>query len=204
MYSSLLFNESPIIGGLSLLITVLSYEYDRKVFIVSVIVLLCLLIFYRYESHNIRYRDNILISPAEGKITYIKQEGDTVWVSIFMGVHNNHTQLYPVNGTVVERIYDETGQFNIVIDREKSRFNEKKIHKISTSHGEVTVTQIAGFLPRRISSSEVVPLKVRAGEYLGMIKFGSRIDVSFIGDIKKLKKNLGDNIKIGDIIYKWI
>jgi len=61
------------------------------------------------------------------------------------------------------------------------------------------IIQIAGFFPRRIVSSEKVPKEVMAGEYLGMIKFGSRVDLEFEGDISKIK--IGQKIKLGDVIY---
>jgi phosphatidylserine decarboxylase len=198
---SLLFKESPVIGQISILLMVITYTH--KYFIASVVVFIALLIFYRYEPCTKRYPNNILLSPADGNITHIEQKGTTAHISIFMSVFNGHTQIYPVNGEVIKRIYDNTGQFNIVINKSKSRFNEKKIHTLRTDHGIVTVTQIAGFLPRRISSSEKTPELVQAGEYLGMIKFGSRIDLAFEGNIKKLNCKIGDDIYSGNIIYKW-
>jgi phosphatidylserine decarboxylase len=121
-----------------------------------------------------------------------------------MSVFNNHTQIYPANGTVVNRIYDRTGQFNIVVNQEKSRHNEKKIHNIIMNNKKlITITQIAGFLPRCITSSDIIPEKVKAGQYLGMIKFGSRIDITFPGNISKLKIKVNDSINIGDDIYTY-
>jgi len=198
---SLLFNESKIIGCVSLLSVILTYQ--TKYFIFAVCVLIGLLIFYRYEPHNVRYCDNTIISPAEGKIIYIKQIGENISMSIFMSIFNRHTQVYPVNGVVIDRIHDNTGIYNIVADKDKSRFNEKRIHNIITKNGIVQVTQIAGFLMRCITSSMEYPEKVSAGEYMGMVKFGSRIDITFKGDIKKLKKKQGDAINIGETIYKW-
>ena len=202
---SLLFHESPIIGfGVAGIICVSAAASSHKITFAFICILVCLLIFYRYTPHKISYDNDTLISPSEGTITYIAQNGKFVDISIFMSVFNNHTQIYPVNGEVIERIYDETGKFAIVVERNKCRTNEKKIHRIRSAHGPVSVTQIAGFLPRRISSSEIVPEEVRAGQYLGMIKFGSRIDISFVGDAGKLKFRESDPINIGDIIYSWL
>lgn len=163
-----------------------------------------LIYFYRFSSNNTNYNDNIIISPAAGKITNICYDGKNIHVSIFMSVFNNHTQIYPINGTVIDRYYDETGKFDIVVNKEKSRNNEKKIHTIKGNNGAiVTVTQIAGFIPRRITSSEKVPEIIRAGQYLGMIKLGSRIDLSFPGKLCDLKVKLNKKINIGDLIYKY-
>ena len=68
---------------------------------------------------------------------------------------------------------------------------------------KIKITQIAGFFPRRIVSSEKVDTKIFAGEYLGMIKFGSRVDIEFEGDISQIKIKNGQKINIGDIIYVY-
>ena len=215
MYRTLLYKESLCIGlflGLFIcfgifitFLTIYLFIIKNKYKIIPFIILIILMIFYRYKNYTTEYDDNIIVSPAEGKITNIMSlSNNRVFVSIFLSVFNNHTQIYPVNGTVIKRVYDDTGQFNIVIDGYKSRNNEKKIHTIRMNNNNIVeVIQIAGFLPRRIASSDVVPLDVKAGEYLGMIKFGSRVDLIFLGDINKLLVTLNDNIKLGDIIYEY-
>jgi len=204
MYTTLLFKESPFIGLFFILLTIYLLIIKSKYTVIPFIILIALMIFYRYKTYTIEYNDNIIVSPAEGKITNIMVSNNRILVSIFLSVFNNHTQIYPVNGKVIDRVYDETGRFDIVIDRYKSRDNEKKIHTITMKNNNIVkVVQIAGFLPRRITSSDVVPLDVEAGEYLGMIKFGSRVDLIFPGDINKLLVTLDNNIKIGDVIYKY-
>ena len=205
MYTTLLFKESPFIGLFFILLTIYLLIIKNKYTIIPFLILIALMIFYRYKKYTIEYNDNIIVSPAEGKITNIMElSNNRILVSIFLSVFDNHTQIYPVNGKVIKRVYDDTGQFGIVIDRYKSRDNEKKIHTIRMKNNNIVkVVQIAGFLPRRIVSSDVVPLDVEAGEYLGMIKFGSRVDLIFMGDINKLLVTLDNNIKIGDVIYKY-
>ena len=204
MYTTLLFKESPLIGLFFILLIIYLF-ITKKNTIIPLIILIALMIFYRYKKYTIEYNDNIIVSPAEGKITNIMLlSNNRILVSVFLSVFNNHTQIYPVNGKVIKRSYDDTGQFDIVIDRYKSRDNEKKIHTIKMKNNNIVkVVQIAGFLPRRIASSDVVPLDVEAGDYLGMIKFGSRVDLIFPGDINKILVTLHNNIKIGDIIYKY-
>ena len=204
MYTTLLFKESPLIGLFFILLIIYLF-ITKKNTIIPLIILIALMIFYRYKKYTIEYNDNIIVSPAEGKITNIMLlSNNRILVSVFLSVFNNHTQIYPVNGKVIKRSYDDTGQFDIVIDRYKSRDNEKKIHTIAMKNNNIVkVVQIAGFLPRRIASSDVVPLDVEAGDYLGMIKFGSRVDLIFPGDINKLLVTLHDKIKLGDIIYEY-
>ena len=204
MYTTLLYKESPFIGLFFILLTICLLMTKNKYSLIPLIILIALMIFYRYNKYTKEYNDNIIISPAQGKITNIMLLDNKILVSVFLSVFNNHTQIYPVNGKVIKRIYDNTGKFNIVIDRYKSRDNEKKIHTIKMKNNNIVkVVQIAGFLPRRIVSSDEVPLDVKAGQYLGMIKFGSRVDLIFPGDINKLLIKVNDNIKLGDIIYKY-
>lgn len=205
MYESLLFKESPLLGIIFLSIPIILYKYksNHVAFGLSIICFMFLLYFYRYYPHKTNYADNIIISPNEGKVTGITIKDEIIHVSVYMNIFNNHTQIYPINGMVIDRIYDQTGKFDIVIDHDKCRENEKKIHTILSNNGEiVTVTQIAGFLPRRITSSYLTPEPVNAGQYLGMIKFGSRVDIAFPGDISMLKVKLNQTINIGDIIYE--
>ena len=104
----------------------------------------------------------------------------------------------------MKTIYDDTGKFELANNVRKSRFNEKKIHIIQMKNGiEVKVTQIAGFFVRRIVSPKKGNEKVMAGEYLGIIKFGSRVDLEFEGDISKIMIKENQKINIGDIIYTY-
>jgi phosphatidylserine decarboxylase len=207
MYTTLFFKESPVIAVvLVLLMCVFSHFKFTATVNVLVAVLLGCLYFYRYSPYkgdNSACTDGVIISPNEGKITNISEKDGVIHISTYMDLLNNHTQIYPVNGTVIDRYYDRTGKFDLVVDQDKCKYNEKKIHYIKTKHGMVTVTQIAGFFTRVIVSSDKVPETVKAGQYMGMIKFGSRIDTSFTGDIKKLKVKLNDNVKIGDILYTY-
>jgi phosphatidylserine decarboxylase len=136
-----------------------------------------MLFFYRYYQHDTRYYDNVVVCPCDGTITDIHQDKDFYFVSIFLSPFNVHNQIYPVNGIVTSQYYDKTGIFSLAINKAKSRYNDKVIHKIQTQYGYVTITQISGFLPRCIVYNHKVNHRVQAGEYLGMIKFGSRVDL---------------------------
>lgn len=201
---TLLFKESPYIAfGFSFIALLFYYNSYNRLFGLSLLVLLILVIFYRYTPYNERHNNNTIISPAQGLVTNIIKKGDRINISIYLNIANNHTQIYPVNGKVINRYYDRSGVFNLVVDMDKSRYNEKKIHTIKMKNGNIViVTQIAGFLPRAINSSDLIPEEVKAGEYLGIIKFGSRVDLLFPGNIDNIKVKLNDNIKLGDVIYE--
>jgi phosphatidylserine decarboxylase len=169
-----------------------------------VLLLSCLIVFYRYEPYEKRYENNVIISPAEGTVSYLKQSGDRIHVSIYLNFLTKHYQICPVNGVIVKRIYDNIGTFSLANNHRKSRFNEKKIHSIQMENGKILkVTQIAGFFARRIVSSDNTPEEVLAGEYFGMIKLGSRVDLEFEGDISNIKIKDGQKIHIGDEVYTY-
>ena len=201
---TLLFKESPYIAfGFSFIALLFYYNSYNRLFGLSLLVLLILVIFYRYTPYNERHNNNTIISPAQGLVTNIIKKGDRINVSIYLNIANNHTQIYPVNGKVINRYYDRSGVFNLVVNMDK-RHNEEKIHTIKMKDGKIIyVTQIAGYFPRRIASSDKVPENVKAGEYMGIIKFGSRVDISFPGDLDLVKIKLNDKINHGDIIYEY-
>ena len=199
-----LFKESPyIVFGFSFIALLFYYNSYNRLFGLSLLVLLILVIFYRYTPYNELHNNNTIISPAQGLVTNIIKKGDRIKVSIYLNIANNHTQIYPVNGTVIKRYYDRNGVFNLAVNINK-RHNEKKIHTIKMKDGKIIyVTQITGYFPRRIASSDKVPEKVKAGEYMGIIKFGSRVDISFPGDLDLVKVKVNDKINHGDIIYEY-
>jgi len=205
MYTTLLFNESPLLS--SILVLCLVASFICRLYIIFVLLLLILIfvcIFYRYKPHTKRYDDNVIISPANGTVTSVETKNNKINMSIYINFFNNHTQIYPVNGLLLKKIYDNTGKFELANNVKKSRFNEKKIHTIKMKNGgEVKVTQIAGFFPRRIVSTKKENEKVMAGEYLGIIKFGSRVDLEFEGDISKVMIKEGQMVNIGDMIYTY-
>jgi phosphatidylserine decarboxylase len=122
----------------------------------------------------------MLVSPASGTITKIAKNDTHCFISIFLSPFDIHTQVYPANGTLLHSYYDETGVFNIVTDADKSKFNEKAIHfMLLPDDTVIKFTQIAGFLPRRIVYKGKPGDKVSAGHHMGMIKFGSRVDILF-------------------------
>ena len=205
MYTTLLFQESPLIGIIIIVVCLITVIYKYYyVFCIALLLLIVLMVFYRYKQHNKRYDNNTIVSPADGSLIYVEQNGDLVNISIYLNFLSNHTQIYPVNGIDTERIYDKNGKFELANNLNKSRYNEKKIHTIKMENNNIIkVSQIAGFFVRRIVSSKKVPEKVMAGQYLGMIKFGSRVDLEFTGNISNIRVKLGEKINIGDIIYNY-
>ena len=161
--------------------------------------------FYRYTHKKIvPVPNSYVISPSEGTIMAAEKKGDVYYIAIFLSPLDKHYQLYPCNCFTAERLYDATGKYEIAMNITKSKYNEKMIHLLQMSNGAIVkLTQIAGFLPRRITSEKSLYKQRYAGEYLGMIEFGSRVDLEIpAGGFNMIigKKNIGKRIGYGDTI----
>ncbi len=204
---SLLFSESPIISAGIIVAIVAGFAIGSNLVVgVSVFLLIFMLYFYRYTHVDYGIiNDNTLISPCEGTVLDVLDRHDHYYIPIFLSPMNKHTQIYPANCRVLQRTYDRTGEFAMVMNLSKSQNNEKKIHTLQLVNGTVmSLTQIAGFLPRMITSSEDLT-NYKAGDYLGMIKFGSRIDLLIPkngADGSQLQLNIkkDDPLNLGDLI----
>ena len=124
-----------------------------------------------------------IIAPADGLVVSVVEveepeffRGPAVRVSIFMNVFDCHVNRYPVSGTVAYRHYNR-GRFGHAGSEKASLDNEQSSVGLETAHGKVLVRQIAGLVARRIVTDHAVGTEVRQGERLGMIRFGSRVDV---------------------------
>ena len=208
---SLLFSESPLIGLGTISFIFAGYLLDSKFIIcVSIFLLIFLIFFYRYSHKNVGViQDNIILSPCEGRVLDILDRQEHYYIPIFLSPMNQHGQIYPVNCKVIERKYDKTGEFDMVMNLSKSKNNEKKIHILQMNNRVIlSLTQIAGFLPRMITSSDDLTT-YNAGDYLGMIKFGSRIDLlipKLAPDGTQLQLNIKKDslVNIADVIGEYL
>jgi len=151
---------------------------------------------FREPPINISRYDNNIISPAYGKIYKIHTIDNHVCISIILTVFDVHFQYVPCDGFVNKITYDKNGIFNIVYsDYDKTRLNEKMIYEIKTRNGTVFVYQISGFFFRRILSFLKEKQKVEKGNKLGLITFGSRVDICLP------LKNLTLTVSEGDYVH---
>lgn len=205
---NLLFFESPLIAWVLASVMIASLlKGNRTMLYISGLILCMLLFFYRKTSVDVDSTDNIVVSPASGRVTNVRYINGRCFISVFLSVFDEHHQVYPVSGEIIYQHYDKTGKFDLVVKQEKSRKNEKVEQKIKMANGTVvTVRQIAGFLPRCIVYKGKVNDVVRAGQYLGMIKFGSRVDLEIPmskTDMKRLSIKQGQYINLGDVVFEF-
>ncbi len=156
--------------------------------------------FFRVPFRIINKVDNGVLAPADGTILsvgpafeyeYFKDE--RLKISIFMSINNVHVNSYPVDGTI-EYIAYHPGKYVLAKLPKSSVDNEHNTIVVSKNdHDKVLFRQIAGFIARRIISYPEVNDQVLQGEEVGMIKFGSRVDVFLPLDVQ-VAVNKGDKV----------
>jgi phosphatidylserine decarboxylase len=139
--------------------------------------------------------ERLVISPADGKVVMITEVDEptfmksrAVRVSIFMNVFNVHVNRYPVNG-VVRFVERKAGRFLNAASEKSSLENEQTSVGIESGSNLILVRQIAGLIARRIVTDAKEGDRVRQAERMGLIRFGSRVDVFVpVGSIIRVKE----------------
>jgi len=141
----------------------------------------------------------VAVSPADGKIVSIHQESpELTRISIFLSIFDVHVNRAPVSGAITDVSY-RPGRFLVASREEASLENEQNAVTIEGETGRVVFKQIAGLIARRIVFSKKQGEAVRAGERVGLIKFGSRVDV-FLGPAWEIQVAQGSRVKAGSSI----
>ena len=148
-----------------------------------IIVALWVAYFFRDPERSGPRGDRMLIAPADGKVVLIQEveepafmRGRTRRVSIFMNVFNVHVNRYPVSGTVRYVKYNPGKFLNAAVEK-SSLENEQMSVGIETSSGRILMRQIAGLIARRIVTYSKEGETVEQAQRMGLIRFGSRVDV---------------------------
>ena len=133
--------------------------------------------FFRDPNRDIPKNKDTILSPADGRILEVSRESDgTTKVSIFLSIWNVHINRSPIAGTVAEVCYFP-GKFRMAFDKRASIDNEQNVLVIKNSSFKVKFIQIAGLLARRIVCWKKQGDSVDIGERIGLIRFGSRVDI---------------------------
>jgi len=132
--------------------------------------------FFRDPDRATPGGEGLVVSPADGRVTAVEAGPSGTRVSIFLSVFNCHINRSPVDGEVISATYTP-GRFRPAWDPRVDRENERNHLVIRAGDGEYAVTQIAGILARRIVCTKGPGSRVRRGERIGLIQFGSRTDL---------------------------
>ena len=175
-----------VIFGLATII--LNFIHGFLGFIGLILTIWCYYFFRDPERISIN-DDNYLVSPADGTIIQVQEtqgpnelnlEGQKFTkVSIFMNVFDCHVNRIPCDGKISEILYKPGKFLNASLDK-ASEDNERNYYKVTNAQGEdIIVVQIAGLIARRIISESKKDQTLKQGNRIGMIRFGSRVDVYF-------------------------
>ena len=183
-----------------LILTVLLWLYGSKALaIVFLILSLFLAFFFRDPERNIPDDPSLVVAPADGKIVEILRQADgTTRISIFLSIFNVHINRAPVDG-IIESIQYTPGKFKPAFDPSASADNERNVLVIDHGSYKIKVSQIAGILARRIVCWKKPGEHVQKGERFGLIKFGSRVDLTLPRDVIPSVK-MGDKVKGGSTV----
>ncbi len=165
--------------------------------------------FFRDPERPWSRGERMVVAPADGKVVSIVEideptfhRGRALRISIFMNVFDCHVNRYPVSGTVAYRHYNR-GKFGHAAAEKSSLDNEQASVGVDSPRGKVLIRQIAGLVARRIVTDHQVGTVVHQGERLGMIRFGSRVDVFLPVGTRTLVRT-GDTTRVGvTVVAEW-
>jgi phosphatidylserine decarboxylase len=142
----------------------------------------------------------VAVSPGDGKVVAVVNEpGRTTRISIFLNIFDVHVNRSPISGTLVDITYQK-GKFLVASLEDASTANEQNIFTVRAADGTTVIfKQIAGLIARRIVCYKKIGDHVQAGERVGLIKFGSRVDV-LLGPEWRVEVTPGMRVSAGSSI----
>lgn len=189
---------------LAIVAVVFAYLGAGCVSMIFLLATLFVLWFFRNPERVPPEDEKVIVSPADGKVIKIEEveEGDFLQsrvrkVSIFMNIFNVHVNRAPCAGTVEGIVYRKGKFFSANLDK-ASAFNERNSVLIETESGiRILTVQIAGVIARRIVCWVQEEMGVKRGQRIGLIKFGSRLEVFMPLDVT-VAVDVGDKVRAGE------
>jgi phosphatidylserine decarboxylase len=151
--------------------------------------------FFRNPARSIPDGENLVVSPADGKVVRVEALPAGNSVSIFLNLFDVHLTRVPIRGEL-ESLEYRRGKFKVAYADEASRLNEQNVLTIRGPRIRVVVKQIAGLVARRVICWKRPGDHFERGELFGLIRFGSRVDVVLPQEVTILVK-VGDRVKGG-------
>ncbi|WP_094228067.1 phosphatidylserine decarboxylase [Methanolobus psychrotolerans] len=190
---------TSITVGVTSLLAYLIYNipYTGKLALLAICITVFFLFFFRDPEREIKEHEDYMLSPADGKIVDIRDRK----ICIFMNFQNVHVNRAPITGKV-RTIEHKKGGYIPAFCKDSCR-NERSHTLIETKHGIVEVIQIAGTVTRRIVSYVREGEHMAQGQRFGMIRFGSRVDVTIPENFKIIAQK-GDRVLAGETVIARI
>lgn len=165
--------------------------------VVVTIIALWVAYFFRDPERKGERGAQLVVAPADGRLIMMTEvnepsfvEGPAIRMSIFMNVFNVHVNRYPVDG-VIRYVHYNKGRFLNAATEKSSIENEQMSVGIESGAKRILVRQIAGLIARRIVTYSRVGETVKQGDRMGIIRFGSRVDV-FLPPNARIRAKVGD------------
>jgi len=194
------FGSPPlVIGGI-----LLAFGNTVGVIVGAVLVFLALFVFYffRNPDRKVPMEPGVVVSPADGRVVVVKDEENAgrpgKRISIFLAIWNVHVNRSPAAGTITQLEY-KPGKFLAAWAEKASLENEQNVFTLSSEYGEIVFKQIAGWVARRVVSWKKTGDLVGRGELVGLVRFGSRVDL-WLPEGAELAVKVGDNVKGGSSV----
>jgi phosphatidylserine decarboxylase len=195
------FGLPPIVAGLLCLIPGWKWPAGALIFLG-----LFVFYFFRDPERTIPACPGVVVSPADGHVVEIVDEmldgRPGRRLSIFLSIWDVHIQRAPVAGRIADVVY-RPGRFYAALRKAASRENEQNIIYLDAAEGTLVLKQIAGAIARRVLCWKSEGQEVALGERVGMIRFGSRVDVWLQPEAQILVRR-GQRVRGGEsILAKW-
>jgi phosphatidylserine decarboxylase len=194
------FGLPPLVVGLLLL----TFTAPISLVAGGVLVFLALFTFYFFRNPNrkIPMEPGVVVSPADGRVVVVKEEANAgrpgKRISIFLAIWNVHVNRSPAAGTITKLEY-KPGKFLAAWAEKASLENEQNVFTLSSEYGEIVFKQIAGWVARRVVSWKKSGEMVARGELVGLVRFGSRVDL-WLPEGAEIAVKVGDNVKGGSSV----
>jgi phosphatidylserine decarboxylase len=159
---------------------------------------LLIILFFRDPERKTPKGEKLIVSPADGKIIRLETECENPSISIFMGLQNVHVNRAPVDG-VIKTIVFHQGKFLAAYKPEAMKDNQRNEIEIETDNSLVKMQQVTGAIARRTICYKKAGDKIETGERIGLIRFGSRVDL-FLPRGTKLDIRLGQKVLAGETV----
>ena len=192
--------------AIAIAVTFICLLISKTLGLITILLTVWVYYFFRDPDRVSIQDDDFLVSPADGLISNIIEGNGPIElslenkkftkVSIFMNVFNCHVNRTPISANIEEILYKPGKFLNASLDK-SSEENERNYYRLKTKEGEeIIIVQIAGIIARRIVCEVEVNQSIEQGDRIGMIRFGSRVDIYF--NNRKLLAKLGQNVVAGE------
>jgi len=174
---------------------------------IALLILLLFAYFFRDPERRVPSGEGLILAPADGRVVGVSfagggEEGKGILISIFLSLLDVHVNRSPVRGMVSGVVYQK-GSFHLAFRNEASRENEQNIITFEHGRDRITLKQIAGLIARRVVCWVQLGQEVEAGQRIGFMKFGSRVDL-IVPQRSEIAVKKGDKVRGGITVIGYL